>query len=158
VFGKQDPYRRANVNNKRVQMVAELAAPHLRPDEEIEMTVYANVGSVSIKRIVATAAVVTVATAGMFTAFARPRKTYLALTSQRLMFFDGETMSGRPGKLLFTLPREALSVAGVDKGALAVKVELAIQGQEKGLRLTFPTVARKDGEQVAAMLRATAAV
>jgi len=146
------------MNNKRVQMVADLAAPHLQQGEQIEMTVYAKVGSVSIKRVVATAAVVAVATAGMFMAFARPRNTYLALTSHRLMFFDGETMTGRPGKLLFTLPREAVSVAGVDKGAIAVKVELSIQGQDKGLRLAFPTVARKDGEQVAAVLRATAAV
>jgi hypothetical protein len=51
-----------------------------------------------------------------------------------------------------------VSVAGVDKGAIAVKVELAIQGQDKALRLAFPTVARKDGEQVAAVLRATAGV
>ena len=51
-----------------------------------------------------------------------------------------------------------MSVAGVDKGALALKVELAIQGQDKGLRLVFPTVARKEGEQVAAALRATVAV
>jgi hypothetical protein len=126
------------MNNKRGQMVADLAAPHLRPDEQIVMTVYA--------------------TAGMFTAFARPRKTYLALTSQRLMFFNGETVSGRPGKLLFSLPREAVSVADVDKGVINVKVELAIEGQDKGLRLTFPTVARKDGEQVAAVLRSTVAV
>ncbi|MGD0069186.1 MAG: hypothetical protein ABSB76_37910 [Streptosporangiaceae bacterium] len=146
------------MNNKRGQMVADLAAPHLRPDEQIVMTVYANVGSVSVKRVIATAAVVTVATAGMFTAFARPRKTYLALTSQRLMFFNGETVSGRPGKLLFSLPREAVSVADVDKGVINVKVELAIEGQDKGLRLTFPTVARKDGEQVAAVLRSTVAV
>jgi|GEM_PF-5259538 hypothetical protein len=74
------------------------------------------------------------------------------------MFFDGETVTGRPGKLLFTLPRDAVSVAGVDKGALNVKVELAIQGQDKGLRLTFPTVARKHGEQVAAALGAAVAV
>ena len=87
-----------------------------------------------------------------------PRNTYLALTNQRLMFFDGQTASGRPGKLLFTLPREAVSVAGVDKGVINVKVELAIQGQEKGLRMTFPTVAKKDGEQVAAALKAVATV
>jgi hypothetical protein len=148
----------SHVNNKRVQMVADLAAPHLRPGEQIEITAYANVGSVSVKRVVATAAVVAVATAGMFTAFARPRKTYLALTSQRLIFFDGETMSGRPGKLLFALPREAVSVAGADKGPLSLKVELAIQGQDKGFRLVFPTVARKDGEQVAAALWSAVAV
>ena len=145
------------MKDKRVQMVAGLAAPHLRQGEQIEMTLYAKVGSVSVKRAAATAAVAAVATAGMFTVIARPRNTYLALTSQRLMFLDGETMSGRPGKLLFILPREAVSVAGVDKGALAFKAELAIQGQDKGLRLAFPTVTKKDGEQLVAVLQAAAA-
>jgi hypothetical protein len=96
------------MNNKRVKMVAERAAQHLQPGEQIEITSYANVNSAT----------------------------------------------GRPGKLLFTLPREAVAVAGVNKGLIAVKVELAIAGQDKGLRLAFPTIARKDGEQVAAALQA----
>ena len=141
------------MNGKRVQMVADLAAPHLGQGEQIEMTVYANVGSVSVKRVAVTAAAVAVATAGMFTTFVRPRKTYLAITSQRLMFFDGETVSGRPGKLLFTLPRQAVSVAGVNNGLLTLKVDLAVQGQEKGLRLVFPTAARKDGQEAVAALQ-----
>lgn len=44
---------------------------------------------------------------------AGPAGTYLAMTGKRLMFFDGETVSGRPGKLLFPMPREAVSVAGM---------------------------------------------
>ncbi len=67
------------MTEKRERMVANLAAPHLRQGEQIEMTVYANVGSVSVKRVAITAAAVAVATAGTFTAFARPRKTYLAM-------------------------------------------------------------------------------
>jgi hypothetical protein len=37
----------------------------------------------------------------------RPAKRYLAVTSQRLLFLNGEATLGRPGKLLFSLPREA---------------------------------------------------
>jgi len=142
------------MKDKRAQMLAEKAAAHLRPGEQIEISAYANVGTVSVKRVVATAAVVAVATAGMFTAVVHPRKTYLALTSQRLLFFDVNSATGRPGKLLFTLPREAVMVTGVDKGPIALKVEIAIAGQDKGLRLAFPTIAKKDGEQVAAALQA----
>jgi hypothetical protein len=141
------------MNEKRKQMVARLADPHLMRGEQIEMTVYANIGSVSTRRFVATATVAAVASGGMMTVFVRPRHTYLSLTSQRLMFFDGETLSGRPGKLLFTLPRQAVQVAAVKKGLLTLKVDLAIHGQEKGLRLTFPTMAFRDGEQAAAALR-----
>jgi len=142
------------MNEKRAQMVAELAAPHLQQGEQIEMTVYANVGMVTIKRLVVTAAAVAVATGGMFTMFTRPRKTYLSITNERLMFFDGETMSGRPGKLLFTVPRDAVSVNGLNRGLLTLKLELAIEGQDRGLRLVFPTAARKAGEQAVGVLRA----
>jgi len=76
-----------------------------------------------VKRVVATAAVVAVATAGMFTALARPRKTYLVLTSHRLIFLDGGTASGRPGKIVFTLGRGGVSVAGGRKGLVSLKVD-----------------------------------
>jgi hypothetical protein len=141
---------------KRNQMAMDRVASSLRADERIEMATYTNVGSVSVKRVVATAAVVAVATAGMFTAIARPRKAYAVLTSHRLIFLDGQTVSGRPGKTLFTLGRGAVSVASVRKGLVSLKVDLAIQGQEKGLRLTFPTVTRKSGEAMVAALQANA--
>jgi hypothetical protein len=140
--------------NKRNQMAIDRAASSLQADELIEMATYTNVGSVSVKRVVATAAVVAVATAGMFTAFARPRKAYLVLTSHRLIFLDGQTVSGRPGKTLFTLGRAGVSVTGVRRGLVSLKVDLAIQGQEKALRLTYPTVTRKSGEAMVAALQA----
>jgi hypothetical protein len=141
------------MNEKRTQMVGRLAAPYLMRGEQIEMTVYANIGSVSTKRFVATAAIAAVATGGMGTVFVRPRHAYLSITSNRLMFFDGETATGRPGKLLFTVSRQAVAVAGTKKGLLTLKVDLAVHGQDKGLRLVFPTMARKKGEQAMAILQ-----
>jgi hypothetical protein len=141
------------MNEKRTQRVARLAAPYLMRGEQIEMTVYANIGSVSTKRFVATAAIAAVATGGMGTVFVRPRHAYLSITSNRLMFFDGETATGRPGKLLFTVSRQAVAVAGTKKGLLTLKVDLAVHGQDKGLRLVFPTMARKEGEQAMAILQ-----
>jgi hypothetical protein len=38
------------------------------------------------------------------------------------MFFDVNSVPGRPGKLLFILPTAAVSVAGVNKGPIAVAV------------------------------------
>ncbi len=49
-----------------------------------------------------------------------------------------------------------MPVASVRKGLVSLKVDLAIQGQEKGLRLTFPTVTRKNGEAMVAALQANA--
>jgi hypothetical protein len=59
---------------------------------------------------------------------------------------------------VFTLGRGGVSVAGVRKGLVSLKVDLAIQGQEQGLRLTYPTVTRKSGEAIAAALQANASL
>jgi hypothetical protein len=141
------------MRDKRVQQVAEVAAPHLLEGERIEITAYASVGSVSIKRRVTTTAAA-VLSGGMLIVNVRPRKTYLAFTSQRLLFFNEGASLGRPGKLLIIAPREYLTVSAAKKGILALKVDLAVEGQDKGLRVVFPTVARADGERIVAALRA----
>jgi hypothetical protein len=51
-----------------------------------------------------------------------------------------------------------VSVAGVRKGLVSLRVDLAIQKQEKGLRLTYPTVTRKNGEAMVAALQANASL
>ena len=144
------------MNDKRAQQAAEAAAPHLHADEQIEVTAYASIGRVSVARRAATAAVVGAATAGLLVVSVRPRKAYLLMTNQRLVFLDGDTMSGRPGKLLLALPRPAVTVTSVKKGLLTLTAELGIQGQDQGLRVVFPTPAREDGQQVVAALEAAA--
>jgi len=84
----------------------------------------------------------------------RPAKRYLALTSQRLLFFNGEATLGRPGKLLFSLPKEAVAVVESGRHLLFYRIELAVAGQEKGLRINFPITARATMEQIAASLPA----
>lgn len=88
----------------------------------------------------------------------RPSKRYLALTSQRLLFFNGEATFGRPGKLVFSLPREAVAVVKSGRHLLSYRIELAIAGQEKGLRINFPITARATMEQIAASLPAASDV
>jgi hypothetical protein len=140
------------MNDKRMQQVSQAAAPHLQHGEQIELSVYANIGKVSVKRRAATAAVVGAATAGLVVVSVRPRKTYLAMTNQRLVFLDGDTASGRPGKLLLTLARSAVTVSDVKKGILTLQAELAVEGQDQGLRVVFPAPAREDGQRVLSAL------
>jgi hypothetical protein len=68
------------------------------------------------------------------------------------MFFNGEGTFGRPGKLLFSIPREAVEVVESGRHLLAYRIELAIAGQEKGLRINFPLTARATMEEIAASL------
>ena len=145
------------MNQKRFELVKQAAAPHLQDGEQVEISAYANIGRVSAKRRVATAAAVGVATAGLVLVSVHPRRTYLAMTNQRLLFFDAETMSGRPGKLLLTLPRPAVTVANVKKGMATLQAELTVAGQDQGLRVVFPRPAREDGQQVVSALGTTLA-
>jgi hypothetical protein len=140
------------MSSKHTSNLAKAAAPHLRQSEVVEIGVFTTVGSVSVKRQFLTAAVVGVATAGMVAATVRPAKRFLAVTSDRLMFFNGEGTFGRPGKLLFSIPREAVEVVESGRHLLAYRIELAIAGQEKGLRINFPLTARATMEEIAASL------
>jgi hypothetical protein len=56
------------------------------------------VGSVSVKRKVATTAAVAALTGGLVMVSASARSMYIAMTGRRLLFFDGHTASGKPGQ------------------------------------------------------------
>lgn len=142
------------MSSKHTPRLAEAAAPHLNPGEVVEVGAFTTVGSVSFKRQIATAAVVGVATLGFVNATVRPAKRYVAVTSQRLLFFNGEGTLGRPGKILFALPREAVAVVKSGRHLLAYRIELAVAGQDKGLLINFPITARATMEQIAASLPA----
>lgn len=142
------------MSSKHTSKLAVAAAPHLRQGEVVEIGAFTTVGSVSVKRQFATAAVVGIATGGMITATVRPAKRFLAVTSERLLFFNGEAAFGRPGKLLFSLPRDAVEVIKSGRHLLAYRIELAVAGQEKGLLINFPLTARATMEKIAASLPA----
>lgn len=142
------------MSSKHTPRLAQAAAPHLRPGEVVEIGAFTTVGSVSVKRQFLTAAVVGIATAGTVVATVRPAKRYLGVTNQRLLFFNGEATFGRPGKLLFSMPREAVAVVMSGRHLLAYRIDLTVAGQEKGLRINFPITARATMEQIAASLPA----
>jgi hypothetical protein len=142
------------MTDRHTRNLTQAAAPHLQQGEAVEIGAFATVGTVSVRRQFLTAAVVATATAGMAIGTMRPAKRYLAVTSQRLLFFNGEATLGRPGKLLFSLPRETVAVAKSGRHLLAYRIDLAIAGQEKGLRLNLPITARPTMEQIAASLPA----
>jgi hypothetical protein len=142
------------MSDKHTPKLVKAAEPHLRPGEVVEIGAFTTVGSVSVKRQVLTAAVVGIATGGMVAATVRPARRFLAVTSQRLLFFNGEGTFGRPGKLLFSVPTDAVEVVTSGRRMLAYRIELAVAGQEKGLRINFAFNARTTMERVAALLRA----
>src|SRR4051794_24527891 len=87
--------RRCVVNSKRRQQLWDVVSPLLAPGEQVQVMAAAGVGTVTVKRQLATAVAVGVATGGLLTAMPAPRQMYLAVTDRRILFFDG---TGAPGK------------------------------------------------------------
>ncbi|MEU5594959.1 hypothetical protein [Streptomyces sp. NPDC020298] len=131
-------------------------APLLTEGEQVELTSLAKVGSVSAKRRVMTTALVGVLTAGTVIATVQPRPMYWAPTGRRPLFFDAKTSTGRPGKLLVALPRELISAAPAGRAllGLGVRTVLTVEGQEQGLKLTFPPACKAAGRDLASRLAA----
>ncbi|WP_317443405.1 hypothetical protein [Streptomyces collinus] len=142
------------MNNRRSRQLLDAVNPLLAGGEQVELTGMANVGSVSAKRQVLTTAVVGALTAGTVIATVQPRPTYWVLTDQRLLFFDGKTATGKPGKLLVTVPRNLVTAAPLSKAlfGLGLKTLLTIEGQEKGLKMVFPPAAKAAGRDFAARI------
>lgn len=139
------------MNPKRVKQVIETATPHMESGEQVIVATTASVGSVSAKRKVLTSAVVGIASGGTMIANVRPRRMYIAMTDRRLIFFDADTASGKPGKeILMSLPLAALAASEAKRGWLTLKAELFMAGESNGLRLMFPKPCREDGAKVLA--------
>lgn len=132
----------------------EAVTPLLVAGERIELTDTANIGSVSVKRQVLTTALVGVLTAGTVIATVQPRPMYWVLTDQRLLFFDGKTATGKPGKLLMALPRELVTAEPLSKAllGLGLKTVLSVQAEERGLKMVFPPAAKSAGREFAPRL------
>jgi hypothetical protein len=132
--------------------------PALEDGEQVEVVCSAAVGSISVARMMGTALVVGALTAGTLIAFRVPKKLYVGLTDRRLIFLEGNIMSGRPtSKVALQLGRPVLaSTSTRPKRTMALVptlvVDLAIAGSDTGLRLTFPTPCRDEGRQIAAAL------
>ncbi|MFC4498598.1 MULTISPECIES: hypothetical protein [Streptomyces] len=144
------------LNARRTRQLLETAAPLLLQGEQVQFTSLAGVGSVSVRRQAVTAAVVGVLSAGTVMAAVTPRPLYIAMTDQRLLFFDGNR-GGRPGKLVLNLPRPYVSAGGSKKAFLGLQyvTRLAVAGQEQELKVTFPVQHRADGPRFVSGLAPT---
>ena len=136
------------MNEKNRARIMELVTPVLRQGEGVELVCTPNVGTVSVKRQVATTALVGLATAGMVVVALRPKTRYAVLTDQRLLFFD-MAASGRPAPpLLAELPRVALASSRF-KSALKATFLVSIEGDPKSLKMEFPFPLRNDARELA---------
>src|SRR5437868_12293328 len=134
--------------------VIKAAAPVLEPDETIEVATVAAVGTVSMARKVATAAVVAIATAGMATAHISAKKRPIVLTNRRLLFLDTQGIFEKPAsKILWAAPRPELRAER--KSSLVWRAyELTDRNGTPLVRLSFPLPNRRAGDRIGEALAA----
>ncbi|NED58622.1 hypothetical protein G3I24_48020, partial [Micromonospora aurantiaca] len=77
-----------------------MAAPFLAPGEHVQIATIADVGTVSVARKAAFAILVGIVSLGTMIGNVKPRRLYIAVTERWLLFFEGNTPSGRPGREL----------------------------------------------------------
>lgn len=146
------------MNEKLTASVHEGAQSSLEPGERVELVASALVGELQMSSVMGKAFAATVLTAGMLTVFSAPKKLFLALTDRRLLFLEANAVTGRAtSQLVSQLPRTHVrAIALRPKRTMLVIptliVDLEVAGAEKGLRLTFPTPCRTEGEQFATAL------
>ncbi len=139
------------MNSKRQGQLQQVVAPLLAAGEQVQVMAAAGVGTVTVKRQLATAVAVGVATGGLMTAMPVPRQMYIAVTDRRILFFDG---AGKPGKQMMDLSRQYVRVSPPQKATLglAMRIRLEVEGSDTGVQVTFPHVAKADGRAFAAAL------
>ena len=140
------------MNSKRREQLMAALRPMLQPDEPIEVMVFAGVGAVSVRRTMVTAVVTGVLSGGTMMLNVRPKSMFIALTDRRLLFVDAQ-MSGRPGRLLMDIPRNAVRTGGLRKGPLGLTLRTTlVDGSERGLKMVFAHPAKADGRALTAAL------
>ena len=114
------------MNQKTTSRCIQVVAPTLAPGEEIELVEAVQIGKVSAKRRVATAAAVGAATAGMVIVSVKPRGYFLILTSQRLVLVGNR--QGRVGTIVAAVPRQVISAGPLRGHLLTFSMDVIMDG------------------------------
>lgn len=144
------------MKEKRVRQVFEVAAPFLAPGEHVQIATIADVGTVSVARKAVVAIVVGIVSLGTMVGTVKPRRLYIAVTERWLLFFEGNTPSGRPGReLLMRLDKRQLRASEPKEGWMTMSTILSIGDQPNALKVKFPRPCREDARQLLAGLTRT---
>ena len=137
------------MKERRVQQVRDVAMPHLRAGENIELVTIGRVGTVRRRKQVAVTVIAAILTLGMLTVVVMARPCYLVLTNQRLLCFAVARNSGKPlPQLVRDLPRTGMS-ATAPRRRLAMTFTISVAGMPGSLKLAFGLAQRKNAPELA---------
>jgi len=133
--------------------VARAAEPVLEPGEIVEVATVGSFGSVSIARMAVTAAAVSIATAGLFTAYVTPKKVPIVLTTKRLLILGTNVLLEKAdSKIVTQVPRSELRAHPARRPFLWTKVDLTDPQGTPVARMQFPLPTRGDAARIATAL------
>jgi hypothetical protein len=126
----------------------------MEPGEIVEVATVGSFGSVSVARTVVTAAAVSIATAGLFTAYVTPKKVPIVLTTKRLLILGikGLLIEQADSKIVTQVPRSDLRAHPAKRPFLWTKVELTDTQGTPVARMQFPLPNRGDAVRIATAL------
>jgi hypothetical protein len=137
------------------EQAARAAEAVLEPGEIVEIATWAPFGRVSIKRQVLTAAAVSVATAGLFTAYVTPKRVPIILTTKRFLILgtkDGLINDQAESKVVAQMPRSEVRAKPPRRRVLNIRLELTDpQGTPMG-RMGFTHLNMSDASRLATAL------
>src|SRR5437899_8853837 len=109
------------------EQAARAAEAVLEPGEIVEIAIWAPFGRVSIKRQVLTAAAVSVATAGLCTAYVSPKRVPIIVTTKRFLILgskEGLINDQAEGKVVAQMPRSELRAKPPRRRVLNIRPDL----------------------------------
>lgn len=139
------------VSSKVIQRCTDVVAPALAPGEQIQMIEVLQLGKVSAKRRLATAAAAGIASGGLLMVAVRPRPYLIVLTDQRIALVDfANTNVGK--KIALSVPRSNFTVGPLKGNLLTYSMQLDIVDPAISYRLSWGRAQPKSAKRVAAAL------
>jgi len=130
--------------------VARAGGPVLEPGEIVEVATVGSFGSVSIARMAVTAAAVSIATAGLFTAYVTPQKVPIVLTTKRLLILGTKGLLEKAdSKIVTQVPRSELRAHPARRPFLWTQVVLTDPQGTPVAQMQFPIPTRGDAARIA---------
>ncbi|MGW2562500.1 hypothetical protein ACWCXB_25255 [Streptomyces sp. NPDC001514] len=140
------------MNGKRRRLLLAAIDPMLEPGEQVEVATIVNLSSVSVRRTAVFAAASAIMSGGAMSVIPTPTPMYLAMTDRRIFVFRANPTFARPEEHLMTIPRAGLVRTEIKERILNSSFVVSSGDSEKGLKIIFPLIGRKDRDAIAAAL------
>ncbi|MFE2914384.1 hypothetical protein [Kitasatospora indigofera] len=124
------------MNQKSTRKCLAVVTPALAPQERVELVEAVQIGTVSAKRRLATAALVGAATGGTVLVAVQPRAYFMVLTDRRLYLVHN--LNGTVGNsIVSATPRDKISAGPLRKHLLTLSMEVQFTGAATPSRFSW---------------------